>query len=134
MPTLAAWINTLSPEQIAKEIAKAQAENDVKHAQPTEQERRKPMKVIAVNGDYSLAYFPEKVNRYAVYKTSGMSPSGDLKLKTMVAQSSIFSKHIKSYFTPQQVQSATARVHGMKYAKKFSAQSTEKVPAAIKCR
>lgn len=31
MPTLAAWINTLSPEQIAKEIAKAQAENAAQH-------------------------------------------------------------------------------------------------------
>lgn len=31
MPTLAAWINTLSAEQIAKEIAKAQAENNLKN-------------------------------------------------------------------------------------------------------
>jgi hypothetical protein len=30
MPTLAAWIDTLSPEQIAKEIAKASAENSVR--------------------------------------------------------------------------------------------------------
>ena len=33
MPPLAAWINTLSSEQISLEIAKAQAENSVKHAQ-----------------------------------------------------------------------------------------------------
>ena len=30
MPTLAAWISTLSSEQIAAEIAKAQAENAMK--------------------------------------------------------------------------------------------------------
>lgn len=32
MPILASWINTLSPEQIQQEIAKATAENTIKNA------------------------------------------------------------------------------------------------------
>lgn len=31
MPTLTAWIDTLSPEQLAAELAKVQAENATKH-------------------------------------------------------------------------------------------------------
>ena len=40
MPTLAAWIDTLSPEQIAKEIDKASAENSVRkcHRRPLAQQ------------------------------------------------------------------------------------------------
>jgi len=30
MPTLAAWISTLTPEQVQAEIAKAQAMNNIK--------------------------------------------------------------------------------------------------------
>lgn len=32
MPALASWINTLTPEQLNAEIAKAKAENDSKHS------------------------------------------------------------------------------------------------------
>lgn len=32
MPVLVSWINSLSSEQIAAELAKAKAENAVKHA------------------------------------------------------------------------------------------------------
>lgn len=31
MPVLVAWINSLSPEQVAAELAKAKAENEIKH-------------------------------------------------------------------------------------------------------
>lgn len=74
------------------------------------------MKLLAKNGDYCLYYAPDKVNRYAVYHIYSSSPSEDLKIIHMVAQSSIFSKRLKSYFTLQQVNTALAKVHAIRYA------------------
>ena len=80
------------------------------------------MKTLAVNGQYSLVYFPNRVNRYAVFHTTRMSPSNDLKLNTMVAQSSILSKKLKSYFTTFQITQAVNKVHDMDYvSRKFKA-------------
>lgn len=65
-----------------------------------------------------LCYAPERVNRYMVYKKVPTSQSGDIKLDTMIAQSSSFTPKIKSYFTNQQVQTAIAKVRAMKYVSK----------------
>ena len=77
------------------------------------------MKLLTKNNDYSLFYDPKAVNRYVVYQTTSASPSGDLKLHTAKAQSSILSKKIKGYFTKSQIDSAMAVLHGMAYTKKF---------------
>ena len=80
------------------------------------------MKTLAKNGEYTLIYDPKRVNRYMVYRTYPTSPSGDVKINQMVGQSSIFTKKLKSYFTQQQVQTAIAKVHAMKYVNcKFKA-------------
>ena len=80
------------------------------------------MKVLAKNGSYTLCYDPVRVNRYMVYCTYPTSPSGDIKLNQMICQSSAFTPKIKSYFTLQQVNTAIAKVHAMKYVShKFKA-------------
>lgn len=80
------------------------------------------MKTLAKNGNYTLVHFPQAVNQYAVYLTSPALPSGDLKLDTMVARSSVLSKKLKSFFTSVQIQDAVAKIHAIKYAsKKFKA-------------
>ena len=76
------------------------------------------MKTLIKNGDYILFYDPLKVNRYMVYKEVPMGMSKDLKMQHMVGQSSIFTKKLKSYFTKQQVGTAIAKVHVMKYLKR----------------
>lgn len=73
------------------------------------------MKTLAVNNDYKLLYDPSRVNCYMVYKEVPMGMSRDLKMQQMVAQSSIFTKKLKSYFTRQQVDTAIAKVHAMRY-------------------
>lgn len=75
------------------------------------------MKLLVENPDngYRLFYDPDRVNRYAVYKTVSMGLSNDLMLPTMVAQSSIFSPKIQSYFTKQQCNTARAKVHAIQY-------------------
>ena len=79
-------------------------------------------KVLAKNGEYTLLYDSARVNRYIVYRTCPSSPSGDLKINQMVGQSSVFTAKLKSYFTPQQVQTAIAKVHAAKYVgRKFKA-------------
>lgn len=65
-----------------------------------------------------LYYAPECVNRYMVLRKFSVSPSGDIKLDGMVAKSSSFTPKLKSYFTKQQVQTAIAKVHAMKYVNK----------------
>ena len=77
------------------------------------------MKIIAENNGFKLCFCSDKVNRYAVYKTCGMSPSSDMHYDVMFAQSPIMTPKIKSFFTKQQIQTAKAKVHGMKYASKF---------------
>ena len=82
------------------------------------------MKCLVENPSNScrLLYAPERVNRYIVYKKVPMNPSGDITLDTMVVQSSSFTPKIKSFFTNQQVQTAVAKIHAMKYVnKKFKA-------------
>lgn len=79
-------------------------------------------KVLAKNGEYTLLYDSVRVNRYIVYRTCPSSPSRDLKINQMVGQSSVFTAKLKSYFTPQQVQTAIAKVHAIKYVgRKFKA-------------
>lgn len=80
------------------------------------------MKALAKNGNYTLVHFPQAVNQYAVYLISPASPSGGLKLDTMVARSPVLSKKLKSFFTPAQIQDAVAKINAIKYAsKKFKA-------------
>lgn len=71
--------------------------------------------ILANNNGYVLAYEPAAVNRYAVYRGVSSSPSGDLKLYAMVAQSSILSKRIQSYFTKFDIDHAKAKVHAHDY-------------------
>ena len=79
-------------------------------------------KVLAKNREYTLLYDSVRVNRYMVYRTCPSSPSEDLKINQMVGQSSVFTAKLKSYFTPQQVQTAIAKVHAAKYVgRKFKA-------------
>ena len=73
------------------------------------------MKLLAENNDYKLYYDPQAVNRYCVYHRTSPSPSGELKLDVMVAQSPNFTPKLKGYFTNLQVQTAIAKVHAMKY-------------------
>ena len=70
------------------------------------------MRILAKNGDYTLAYYPERVNRYVVYKDVLM---GKMKFWQTIIQSSNFTQKIKSYFTNQQINTAIAKVHAMKY-------------------
>ena len=77
------------------------------------------MKIIAENNGFRLCFCPDKVNRYAVYKTCSMSPSSDLHYDMMFVQSPIMTSKIKSFFTKQQIQTAKAKVHGIKYTRKF---------------
>lgn len=78
------------------------------------------MKMLIENNGYQLFYFPQAVNRYAVYKNINASPSGELKFNQMICRSPIFSKKLKSYFTFSQIQDAVAKIHALKYcAKKF---------------
>ena len=80
------------------------------------------MKVLVENQGYKLCYTPDKLNRWIVYKSAPMGMSNDLKFEQMVAHSSVFTKKLKSYFTPQQCQTAIAKVHAMKYVnRKFKA-------------
>ena len=82
------------------------------------------MKILAKRNGYMLAYRPSEVNRYAVYYTTSASPSGDLKLHTMVAQSSILSKKIQSYFTKPDIDHAKAQIHAASYvSRKFKTGS-----------
>ncbi len=76
--------------------------------------------VIAENGNYALTHDASKVNCYAVYSATPMSPSGELKIAQMLCQSSVFTPKMKSFFTQAQVDHAKARVHAMKYvSRKF---------------
>ena len=68
------------------------------------------MKLLVENNRFKLFYEPNRVNRYMVYKRYDGND-----FTTMVAQSSIFSKKLKSYFTTLQVNTAIAKVHAMKY-------------------
>lgn len=76
------------------------------------------MKTLIKNSDYTLCYVPTAVNRFIVFKRVPMGVSGELSMQQQVAQSPIFSKKIKSYFTASQVQNAIAIVRGMQYAAK----------------
>ena len=70
------------------------------------------MKTLAKNGEYTLVYLPKQVNRYRVYRTC---PSGDMNISKIVDMSSVFAARLKSYFTPQQVRMAIAKVHAINY-------------------
>ena len=73
------------------------------------------MKILAENNNYKLCYFPDRVNCYCVYRVGSVSPSGDIKLSTTVAQAFILTKKIKSYFTHAQIDHARAKLAAMKY-------------------
>lgn len=73
------------------------------------------MKILAENDNYRLCYFPDMVNCYHVYRIGSVSPSGEVTLPAMVAHAFIFTKKIKSYFTPEQINQARANVAAMKY-------------------
>lgn len=72
------------------------------------------MTLIVENGCYQLFYVPEKINQYVVYKTVECSPPSDLKLKTAVCQAAIFTKKLKSFFTPAQLNAAAAKTQYIK--------------------
>ena len=77
------------------------------------------MKILVENNGYKLAYTPDKVNRFHVYKNCKVSPSGELSYELEVARGQILTTKIKSYFTKFQIDSAKAKIHGISYATKF---------------
>jgi hypothetical protein len=71
--------------------------------------------ILAENNGHKLMYDASKVNCYIVYHIVPVSPSNELKLAQMVAQSSMLSKKIKSYFTHVQIQTAIVKMHAARY-------------------
>ena len=59
---------------------------------------------------------------YKLYKVTPASPSGELKLNTEIAKSTILCKAITSHFTKQQIQTIKNKIHAMRYVnRKFTA-------------
>lgn len=79
------------------------------------------MKLLVENNDVKLCYDASAVNRFKVFKKVPVGISGELAFSQMLAQSSVFSKCLKSWFTESQVRTALARVHALKYVKRFKA-------------
>lgn len=77
------------------------------------------MKVIAENNEYKLCYMPNMATMYHVYKSCKTSPSGDIGYELEVARGNVLTTKIKSYFTRAQIDSAKAKMHGMRYATRF---------------
>ncbi len=76
------------------------------------------MKTLVENGDVKLCYDASAVMRFKVFKKVPMGISGELAFSQMIAQSSVFSKKLKSWFTKSQIQTASAKVHALKYVAK----------------
>ena len=77
------------------------------------------MKVIAENNGYKLCYMPNMATMYHVYKSCKTSPSGDIGYELEVARGNVLTTKIKSYFTRAQIDSAKAKIRGMRYAARF---------------
>lgn len=77
------------------------------------------MKILADNNGYKLVYTPAMVNRFHVYKNCKVSPSDELSYELEVARGKIITTKIAAYFTKFQIDSAKAKIHGMKYATRF---------------
>lgn len=90
-------------EQSIKEIVMKSQENGAKP--------------LVENENYILWYRPEMVNRFIVYTKASAA-----YFVQAVAQSPNFTKKLKSYFTPQQVNTALAKIHAIKHvSKRFKA-------------
>lgn len=76
------------------------------------------MKTLIENGDVKLCYDPNAVKRFKVFKKVPMGISEELAFSQMLAQSSVFSKKLKSWFTKSQIQTVSAKVHALKYVAK----------------
>ena len=78
------------------------------------------MKTLIENSDVKLCYDASAVNRFKVFKKVPLGISGELAFSQMLAQSSVLSKKLKSWFTKSQIRTALAKIHALKYAaKKF---------------
>lgn len=80
------------------------------------------MKLLVENGDVKLCYDASAVNRFKVFKKVPVGISKELTFSQMLAQSIVFSKSLKSYFTESQVRTALAKIYALKYtSRRFKA-------------
>lgn len=81
------------------------------------------MKLLVESNDVKLCYDASAVNKFKVFKKVPVGISGEeLAFSQMLAQSSVFSKKLKSWFTESQVRTALAKLHALKHtARRFKA-------------
>lgn len=79
------------------------------------------LKLLVESNDAKLCYDATAVNKLKVFKKGCsllVGSSGELASSEMLAQSRVFSKKLKSWFTRSQVETALAKLHALKYVRR----------------